>query len=594
MAATLSAGVNSVILKLDTPYDTIRTTDIRDDLIKVKVWCSTTTGFTPSDSNKVFDALSLSIVISKLADGTDLVAGTPYFVKYAYISSIDETIYTVSSQLTTTPIIASAQTVDISGYSSFVKSITNTFTPATATLTAVINGITSPVYAWTITGGTLSAANTATVTVTPSTSATSVSVTLSVTGAGLTTPISKTIVMAVIADGIQGYSPPAFYINNYGSTFRKDVSGSIYPSTVIIETGYSNFKTSPAPTFQWQKDGANISGATSFSYTVPSSDYSASTSHVYSCTVSGTDLAGAAKSITSSTTIPLISDGAQGPRTASGYLYYDTPSASAPGTPTASNYNFTTGQFGTLTSAAGNTGTWIYTPVSPSTTNTSLKAWASRYVVLEPEYGQATGAATISTPSNSISFDGIVTFSNNSYQTSGDVNSAISTATAPYQTSNQVNSAISSATANKLEAGTSLNNALALQTTVINGGRITTGIVDAQYLNLSGKLSVGGAASDINNGTTTISGGKITANSIDADRLSVSFLQVGNAASDINSNTTKINGGQITTGSINADRLTIGQTSAVNRIRMYDNKIEVWADNGSGTSVRRVVLGDLA
>jgi hypothetical protein len=63
MAGTLSAGVNSLILKLDTPYDTIRTSDIRDDLIKVKVWCSTTAEFTPSDANKVFDGLSLSIII---------------------------------------------------------------------------------------------------------------------------------------------------------------------------------------------------------------------------------------------------------------------------------------------------------------------------------------------------------------------------------------------------------------------------------------------------------------------------------------------------------------------------------------------------
>lgn len=106
MSATLSAGVNSLILKLDTPYDTIRTSDVRDDLIKVKVWCSATSGFTPSDSNKVFDALSLSIVIPKLTDGTALAAGTAYYVKYAFISDIDETVYTISSQLTATPVAA--------------------------------------------------------------------------------------------------------------------------------------------------------------------------------------------------------------------------------------------------------------------------------------------------------------------------------------------------------------------------------------------------------------------------------------------------------------------------------------------------------
>ena len=108
MAAILSAGVNSLILKLDQPYDTIRTLDIRDDLVKVKVWCSTTSGFTPSDSNIVFDALGLSIVIPKLTDGTALVAGTAYYVKYAFISDIQEEVYTISAQLTATPVAALA------------------------------------------------------------------------------------------------------------------------------------------------------------------------------------------------------------------------------------------------------------------------------------------------------------------------------------------------------------------------------------------------------------------------------------------------------------------------------------------------------
>lgn len=119
MAGTLSAGVNSLILKLDTPYDTIRTTDIRDDLIKVKVWCSTTPNFTPVDTlnalgvananpNQVFDGLSLSIVIPKLADGTNLIAGTAYYIKYAFISDIQEEVFTISPQLTATPVAALA------------------------------------------------------------------------------------------------------------------------------------------------------------------------------------------------------------------------------------------------------------------------------------------------------------------------------------------------------------------------------------------------------------------------------------------------------------------------------------------------------
>ena len=105
MAATLSAGVNSLILKLDQPYDRIRTTDPRDDLEKVRVWCHTVTGFTPSDTYKVFDGLSLSVTIP------NLTAGTAYYVKYAFISTIDDvstTAYTISNELTATPVAALA------------------------------------------------------------------------------------------------------------------------------------------------------------------------------------------------------------------------------------------------------------------------------------------------------------------------------------------------------------------------------------------------------------------------------------------------------------------------------------------------------
>ena len=486
MAATLSAGVNSLILKLDTPYDTIRTTDIRDDLVKVIVWCSATSGFIPSNTNKVFDGLSLSIIIPKLADGTELVAGTPYYVKYAFISDIEEEVFTISTQLTATPVVVA-----------------------------------------------------------------------------------------------EVFSPPTFYISNYGSTFRKDIDGTIYPSSgIIIETGYSNFKSSPQPTFQWKKDTINISGATSFSYTVPASDYAdGSTTHTYSCVVSGLDLSGAAKSITSSTTIPLISDGVRGPRTANGYLYYQTAVATDPGTPTATDYNFTTGQFATLTAG------WGYNPISASTTNTSLKGWVCRFVVIEPTYGAATGAATVSANSTSISFDGIVTFSN------------YASGSTPLATASSVAAKLDTTTANS----SSFANGLVANTTVIDGGKITTGTIAASRLDLSGVLTV---ASVGTGGTTQIDGARITTGTINAARLNLSgYLQVGNAASDINSSgvnvngvriSTGINGGNITTGAISADRLSIGQTTSNNRIRLYDNKIEVWADNGSGTAVRRVVLGDLS
>lgn len=204
MAATLSAGVNSLILKLDTPYDTIRTTDIRDDLIKVIVWCSATNGFTPSDSNKVFDGLSLSIVIPNLADGTSIVAGTSYYLRYAFISDIDTSVYTISDQLSAKPISASAQTIDISGYTAFVQNAALVFNPTTATLTATYQNIEGATFSWVVQGGSPTSGTGTSITVTPNTTATNVTVTLNVTGGNLSTNLTKTIIMPILYNGAKG------------------------------------------------------------------------------------------------------------------------------------------------------------------------------------------------------------------------------------------------------------------------------------------------------------------------------------------------------------------------------------------------------
>lgn len=96
MAARLYSGIKSLHLVLDTPYDTIRTDDIRDDLVGVKVWYSKTSGFNPlsGQGTLAFDGAGLSITVS------DLETNTRYYVKYAFISSIDPSVYTVSAELT--------------------------------------------------------------------------------------------------------------------------------------------------------------------------------------------------------------------------------------------------------------------------------------------------------------------------------------------------------------------------------------------------------------------------------------------------------------------------------------------------------------
>lgn len=110
------------------------------------------------------------------------------------------------------------------------------------------------------------------------------------------------------------------------------------------------------------------------------------------------------------TTGPTGGSGAQGTRSASGYIYYDTASASAPSTPTASGFNFTTGAFTTLTSGWSTTFT-APDPVTNPSTEAGSKFWAVRYAVSEATYG-GTQTVTLSSPFNWQNFDGLVTFTN--------------------------------------------------------------------------------------------------------------------------------------------------------------------------------------
>lgn len=99
------------------------------------------------------------------------------------------------------------------------------------------------------------------------------------------------------------------------------------------------------------------------------------------------------------------------PRADSGYLYKQTPTAdtiTSVATPSASNYNWTTGVFGTLSSD------WSHDPpdVNPiGTAGAGLKYWSARYYVTESVYN-GTEQVSVSTPFNSFLFDGLVTFSN--------------------------------------------------------------------------------------------------------------------------------------------------------------------------------------
>lgn len=93
MSVSLYPGIKRLHLLYSTRYDAIRTTDIRDDLVGVKVWISTTQGFNPQNITPIEYGVGASITIDNLE------INTLYYVRYAFISKIDPTVYTISSEL---------------------------------------------------------------------------------------------------------------------------------------------------------------------------------------------------------------------------------------------------------------------------------------------------------------------------------------------------------------------------------------------------------------------------------------------------------------------------------------------------------------
>lgn len=96
MSATITAGVNSIVVSIATPYESDGTT-IRDDLSGVKIWVSSTSGFVPSNTTLVYNGSGLSVTLPGYA------ASTTYYVKYSLISDVDPDETDVSTEYSVIP-----------------------------------------------------------------------------------------------------------------------------------------------------------------------------------------------------------------------------------------------------------------------------------------------------------------------------------------------------------------------------------------------------------------------------------------------------------------------------------------------------------
>jgi len=104
-------------------------------------------------------------------------------------------------------------------------------------------------------------------------------------------------------------------------------------------------------------------------------------------------------------------DGSNGLKTATGLVFYQFGAINVPSTPTASYFDFSTGQFVGLT-----TGWSTDTPLMEAGTSTN-QYYSSYYTVTETFAGSGIGSVTFTTPTRSFAFNQVVTFS--SLETSG-------------------------------------------------------------------------------------------------------------------------------------------------------------------------------
>jgi hypothetical protein len=156
----------------------------------------------------------------------------------------------------TGPAGTSGSSIDVSGYTSFVQNAGGAYTPTNATLSAIVQNITSPTYSWSISGATPTSATTSSVVVTPTSSSTGVTVTLTVNGSNLLSPLTKTINMPVVYNGAAGQAGA----NGVMSAFP----------TIYIWTGSSTPPTRPSTTSTYTWSSGAYTAPSGWSTSAPS------------------------------------------------------------------------------------------------------------------------------------------------------------------------------------------------------------------------------------------------------------------------------------------------------------------------------------
>jgi hypothetical protein len=153
-------------------------------------------------------------------------------------------------------------------------------------------------------------------------------------------------------------------------------------------------------------------------------------------------------------------NGNDGKRTATGLLYYQLAAATAPATPTATSYTFSTNAF------AGLTTNWALGAPTFAAGN-SNKYWYSTYTAVETTAGGNTAVPTFTTVTQAIGFTGLVTFTSPDNISDGSGN-----------------------TSEIIPKGSITNHIGGANVTTINGGKISTGQITSTKYTLLGADTV--------------------------------------------------------------------------------------------------------
>jgi hypothetical protein len=147
------------------------------------------------------------------------------------------------------------------------------------------------------------------------------------------------------------------------------------------------------------------SGTTTITPTTPTT----TTGTTVSLTISYKNSEGTTGTITKTHKVAVSLEGIQGvtgndgKRTSANVVHYQLTSATAPPTPTATSFTFTTGVF------TGLTANWSTGAPTYASGNTN-KYWYSSYTVVETTAGSGIGTPTFGTPTQAIGFSGLVSF----------------------------------------------------------------------------------------------------------------------------------------------------------------------------------------